>query len=132
MQTESLDTNLLLRLCMGDIPAQQQKVFHLLNSPNKTFYVADLAISEMVYVLETGEKYSRNKIAEYIKALLVRKNINCNRPLFRSVLPFYETHPKISFNDCCLAAYAALNQSEPLWTFDRKFAVQSGTAKLLS
>ncbi len=43
----------------------------------------------------------------------------------------YLENPKLSFNDCCLAGYAALNEAEPLWTFDKDLAKTSGTAKLL-
>jgi predicted nucleic-acid-binding protein len=127
---ESLDTNILLRLILKDIPAQYDTAIKLLNRKEARFDVADLAITETVYVLETAHKATRPEVSEAITAITTLPNLNCNRALFSEVLPFYLTHPKLSFTDCCLAEYARQNQSEPLWTFDKKLALQSGTAKI--
>ena len=48
----SLDANLLLRLLLKDIPAQHQAVFRLVNQAVEPFAVADIAIVEVVFVLE--------------------------------------------------------------------------------
>jgi predicted nucleic-acid-binding protein len=126
---ESLDTNILLRLLLGDVPAQQAQAIKLLKPENVRFDVSDLAITEMVYVLETTHSAGRTEVVASVSFVLNLQNVNCNRKLFNSVLPAYLSHPKLSFVDCCLAEYARLNQAEPLWTFDKKLAVQSGTAK---
>ena len=57
--------------------------------------------------------------------------LNYNRGLFDLVLPYYESHPSLSFNDCMLAFYAELNHAEPLFTFDAKLAKQHPSAKKL-
>ena len=75
---------------------------------------------------------SREEIADGICRLLWFPGINYNKNLFDKVLPMYLEHPKMSFNDCCLAVYAELNEAEPLWTFDKALAKESGTAKLLA
>ena len=70
-----------------------------------------------------------------MKALSVALNefgFQYNKELFERVFPMYLAYPNLSFNDCCLTGYAALNEAEPLWTFDRDLAKQSGTAKLLA
>jgi Predicted nucleic-acid-binding protein, contains PIN domain len=132
MKNESLDTNLLLRLLTNDNPAQRKKVVKLLSCPNVTYHVADLAISETVYVLSTATACTRQEIASLIQQILNQPNINCNRALFFDAMQLYLFHPKLSFNDCCLAIYAKLNQAEPLWTFDKKLAIQAENAKLLA
>ena len=129
---ETLDTNILLRFILNDIPEQRAKVIKLLSKPDTRYHVADLAISEMSYVLETQLKHPRILIVREVQQILSESNINCNRALFSEVLPFYLSHPKLSFADCCLSIYAALNQAEPLWTFDKKLALQSPTAKELN
>jgi len=130
---QSLDTNILLRLILNDVPNQCEKAQKFLRrNSDITFYVDDQAITETVYVLERQKKYDRPFIISAFTDLIFPiKNINCDRPLFSEILPFYAKHPTLSFNDCYLTAKTAAKQSEPLWTFDHKFAKASPTAKEL-
>lgn len=128
---ESLDTNIILRLMLKDVPGQCRRLQDLFMRANVRYHVADLAITEAVYVMQGSYHLSREKIVDGIKKLLLFPGVNYNQELFDRVLPMYLACPKLSFNDCCLAGYAALNEAEPLWTFDREFAKESGTAKML-
>ncbi len=136
---ESLDTNIILRLILGDIPRQCRKIQDLFMRMNVSYHVADLAVTEAVYVMQTVYGLPRGKIVEGIEKLKGFPGINYNRNLFDLALPMYLACPKMSFNDCCLAGYAALNQAEPLWTFDKALAKENppgglcptGTAKLV-
>lgn len=128
---ESLDTNTILRLMLGDIPEQREKVRILMRRPGIKYHISDLTITEAVYVLQ-GLKKSRVDIVNLLEQLFKSLSINANFNLFSQVFPMYLEHPNLSFNDCCLAAYAALNEAEPLWTFDQALAQQSPTAKLLA
>lgn len=128
---ESLDTNLILRLILGDIPEQREKVRELLRRPGVEYHISDLAITEAVYVMQSNGK-SRSTIVSLLRQLFKTLNINANFALLTQVFPLYLNYPHLSFNDCCLSVYAALNESEPLWTFDRNLAKQSPTAKLLA
>lgn len=128
---ESLDTNTILRLMLNDIPEQRNRVIELLIQPGVEYNIPDLAITEAVYVLQEKGK-TRTEIVNYLWNLLKPLNINANFNLFNHVFPMYVKNPKLSFNDCCLSTYAALNQAEPLWTFDQALAKSSPTAKLLS
>lgn len=130
MGIESLDTNILLRIILEDNKRLYKVAERLLAREGVEYDVADIAISEMVYVLEVSLGFSREFVKRAIRRVLRLPNIRYNRALFDEVLPFYEAHPALSFNDCCLAGYAAARRAEPLWTFDRKLATQSGTAKL--
>jgi len=127
---ESLDTNIILRLILGDNPGQCRKVQDLFMRMNVSYHVADLAVTEAVYVMQNVYGLSREKIVEGVEKLESFPGLNYNRSLFELVLPMFLAQPKLSFNDCCLAGYAALNQAEPLWTFDKALAKESGVAKL--
>lgn len=127
---ESLDTNIILRLMLRDVPEQCLKIQDLFMRQDCVYDVADLAITEAVYVMQKGN--SRSEIIDMLKELLLLPGVNYNRALFERVFPMYLACPRLSFNDCCLAGYAALNQAEPLWTFDKALAKESGTAKLLA
>lgn len=128
---ESLDTNTVLRLMLDDVPEQRAKVIELLCRPDTTYHIADLAITEAVYALQKYGK-TRSEIVQYLEELMERMNIMVNHTLFERVFPMYLAYPELSFNDCCLAGYAALNQAEPLWTFDKALAKELGTAKLVA
>ena len=128
---ESLDTNVILRLVLRDVPEQCLKIQDLLMRMYIRYDVADLAITEAVYVMQSFYSLSREEIVDGVRKLLWFPEIKYNRELFKRALPVYLDNPAMSFNDCCLAVYAELNEAEPLWTFDKAFAKRSGTAKLV-
>lgn len=129
----SIDTNIVLRLLVNDVPSQRRRALKLLSQPGATYYLEDIAITEVVYVLETVYQYSRVDIADKLLFFLTRYDgiVEYNRSLTRTVFPFYLTHPKLSFSDCCLATLAEINDAEPLFTFDQKLARQHPSAKLV-
>lgn len=128
--TESLDTNIIMRIILSDIPKQCEKILDLFMRQGVTYHISDLAISETVYNLQ--QSYSRAEIVTALQRVLDLPHINANFALFEQVFPMYLQHPELSFNDCCLSVYAALNEAEPLWTFDKALAKESPTAKLLA
>lgn len=132
MNTASLDTSVIVRILVRDNEPAYQKSLKLLDQ-DLTFVIADLAISESVYVLETVYEKSRAEINDLFLFFLGRydNKIKYNHDLTAAVFPFYLKHPKLSFNDCCLAALAELNNAEPLFTFDKKLASQHPSAKLV-
>lgn len=128
----SLDTNALLRLLLNDVAEQHVAVKKLLREADSQLAVADIAIIELVFVLERHYDFSRQQVGEAITGLMLLREINCNRTLFEKALQTYISRSALSFEDCCLSTYATLNQAEPLWTFDKKLATQAGSAKLIA
>lgn len=128
----SLDTNVLLRLVLNDIPDQNAAVLHMLASRPGEFHVADIAIIEMAFVLGRAYEFTREQVAEVIWGIMDQPRIICNRQLFETVLPLYSKRSSLSFEDCCLSVYAQLQDAVPLWTFDQKLAKQAESAKLVT
>ena len=126
---ESLDTNIILRIALRDVPEQCMIILDMFMRHGHIYNVADLAITEAVYVLQ--QNYKRTDVIDMLSTTLSLPDINYNKNLFDKVFPMYLKHPKLSFNDCCLAGYAALNNSEPLWTFDRALSQCSDVAMML-
>lgn len=126
---ESLDTNVILRIMLMDVPEQCFAIVDLFMRQNYVYDVSDLAITESVFVMQ--ENCTREEIVANLRKLFELPGINANFNLFNKVFPVYLKHPKLSFNDCCLAAYAELNQAELLRTFDRKLAKQTKSAELI-
>jgi predicted nucleic-acid-binding protein len=115
--TGSLDTNILLRLILDDIPEQSLIVEKLL-ADGKVFEIADAALFEMVFVLEKLYRINREQVAKSVLALVRNAQFSCNRKLFESIMPLYREEPRLSIIDCALHQYAKLNNATPLFTFD--------------
>lgn len=119
----SLDTNLLLRLVLADVPGQRTKVESLFEQPSGKYQVADMVFAEMVWILQgTTYSFSRQDITDKLRSVLAIPQINCNRPMLDKALDLYVNYPGISFIDACLSVYAELNDAVPLLTFDKKLA----------
>lgn len=120
----SLDTNVVLRLLVGDMPEQAVKIEHMLVAakPNG-FAIADVVFFECVWVL-SGPLYGFNRamVGEMLLQITKIDQINCNRNMIRQAVPRYVTNSKISFVDACLATYAELNNATPLLTLDKNLA----------
>jgi predicted nucleic-acid-binding protein len=130
-QTASIDACCILRWLIQDIPEQEQAVHMLLSNPGH-YHVADTTIMEVVYVLEKIYHQERHFIASCLNLMHSLNQINCNRALISSVIPYYTANSSVSFADCCAAVYAELNEAEPLLTFDKKLAAKLPQAELLT
>ena len=128
--TASLDTSLLVRIIVKDNPKLYKKALRILSDTDTVFTIEDVAIMEMIHVLESIYGYSRTEISDAVNLLSDMNNLRLNRPVFASVVPLYLAHPKLSFNDCYLAIMSKYHSAEPLFTFDKKLAAQLPSAKL--
>lgn len=133
LRLEALDTNILMRAVVGDIPEQAELVYDLLETSASIFYMPDQAITEAVFNLQ-GVKYKwdRESIVNALGEFLKTPRVDYNKSLFDKVFELYLKHPKLSFNDCYLAAHVADKDRTPIWTFDKAFAKRIDEAKLLS
>lgn len=127
----SLDTNILLRLLLNDIPTEHDAVVELLERAQAPFLVCDTAIIEIIFVLVKQYGYTRLQVEEVVKGLIALPELRTNREVFELALSEYASRPALSFEDCYLAASAELAGATPLWTFDRKLANQLEVAKHL-
>jgi predicted nucleic-acid-binding protein len=132
MKRESLDTNILLRLLLRDIPEQYELALKLVESRKVRYFVSDTAINELVFVLERFYQFSRKQIGQVVEGLLSISTVDCNYELVLSALELYLTNRALSFGDCYLAASAKTMNAAPLWTFDKALASKAESAKLLS
>jgi predicted nucleic-acid-binding protein len=127
----SLDANVVLRLLLNDVADQHAAAVALVESADTPFVVSDIAVIEVVFALCRHYEFSRAAATEAIEGLMSLTQIESNRVMFKRALAFLTDHPKLSFEDCCLATYAELSNAEPLWTFDKKLAGQAHSARLL-
>ena len=129
MKTCSLDTNCLLSLILPGREPQAEKVIEILSKFE--CHVSDLVVSEIEFILSKACNLPRVKVAENLLTLINLDNINCNRNLFNKVISVYKERPALSFVDISIAIQSGLNNTTPLYTFDRKLANQRQEAELL-
>ena len=130
---DSIDTNVLVHFILNEPREQADKVWKFLTESEDTHFLADIAISEAVYVFEKYYKQSRADI-RYNMELFFRQFDNVleyNRELFDMIFPYYVKHPSLSFNDIYLAFRAEKDGAEPLFTFDKNLAKGHPSVKLL-
>jgi predicted nucleic acid-binding protein len=126
----TLDTNILLRFLLGDVPKQSAEARKLIEQP-RIWHVSVLSIAEIVFILE-GKGFSRSEIKQNIAVLSSYPNLYMARAIVDPALELYVTHPALSFIDTCLVHEASAEQADPLLTFDQKLARQVPGVELVS
>ena len=128
VKLEAIDTNIILRIILDDVPGMREKALRLLRKDGKAYFVSDIAISEAVYQMERVDKLSRDYIVAALRHLLEDNELRFS-PYLETIFSMYLSHPKLSFNDCYLAVEAEKRNVAPLWTLDHKLAIQSDAAR---
>lgn len=119
----SLDTNVVLRFLLDDVPEQTQKATGVITQGK--VYVTDVVVVEVIYVLEKVMDLSRRDVSTLMRDFLGFANLVHNPYFLLDTIDMYEHHPALSIVDCYAAAEAKAYQNE-LVTFDKRLANQGG------
>ena len=130
--TATLDTNLLLRLVLRDIPRQYEAVRDLVTVPGARYRVTDMAIVELVHALSHHYGLSRSQVAQIVRTVLWDNAFEANKAMLDAVTGLFEQHSALSFMDCYLAEEAQATGNVPLLTLDKKLAKQHQAAQLVA
>lgn len=124
---KSLDTNIVLRFLLNDIPSQNLKAKALLSkSPT---YVSDVVVTEAVFVMESFFALDRASVAHLIKMFLVVPGL-ISSFFLPDVIDLYLARPALSWVDCYVAIEAKISGNN-LYTFDKKLRTQGGSHVLI-
>jgi uncharacterized protein len=119
----SLDTNVVLRFLLNDVPTQTARAKALFSKP--AIYVSDVVISEVAFVLEKAMMFDRANIGLMLKTLMALPNLTHNDLVLPEVITLFEARKSLSFVDC-YATVEAKVFSAKLYTFDKKLINQGG------
>lgn len=129
----ALDTNVLVRLVMGDDRAQQARAVRLLASADQVA-IGVHTLCEFAWVLGRAYEVGRADIAEAIRRLLGTRNVVTNRPVVEAGLATLAAGG--DFADGVIAAEGRWLGGETFVSFDRKavelLGRQGGAAMLLA
>ena len=126
----TLDTNIVLRWLLADVPEQTAAAEALLAGGTRCV-VPDVTLVETVFVLERVMRLTRPTVVQAVETVLAIADVEVDRGLWHAALVDYLAYPKLSIADTYLAALATASGRLPLYTFDRKLANQLGAAQLL-
>ena len=127
----SLDTNVLLRLVVGDDAAQQRTVAETLDAA-ELVAISVHVLCEFAWVLGRGYGVAKIDIATAIRRILDMRNVIANRPMIEAGLAVLDTGG--DFADGAIAFDGRWLGGETFVSFDRqavKLLEEQGTAALL-
>jgi predicted nucleic-acid-binding protein len=130
-----IDTNLLLRLIVGDEPKQAIAARDLIRercSPDDPGYVPHIVLVELAWTLSRAYRFPRDRIADAISQLLEMSQLEIEAPGdVIAALQDYRRGPT-DFADCLLGRTNVTAGCSTTVTFDRKAAKLPGFELLKS
>lgn len=124
-----LDTNMLVRLVVGDDPRQTRQAKAFVDrhcTPQSPGYINCVVLAELVWVLKSSYDYSRSQIVAAIEGLIVGADRIVEHPeAVRTSLDDYKAG-RLDFPDALIGAINRACGCEATATFDRKAARLKG------
>lgn len=120
----SLDTNIVLRYLLDDVPEQTAKARLVI--VDSACYVTDVVATEVVFVLERVIGMERSDIVKLVQAFLGLPNLVYADYLLDETFELYSKQPSLSFVDCYAAIEAKIYKNT-LYTFDKQLTKNGGT-----
>ena len=109
-----IDANVLLRYLLNDVEEMAKKSAEIINAG--AFTLPEV-IAEVIYVLKSVYKVSREEISEAILKILNEIEVEHKNIVIESVKIFSETN--LDFVDCILIAYNRI-ENVKIFSFDKK------------
>lgn len=119
----SLDTNVVLRFLLDDVPDQTVKAAKIISK--EKVYVTDVVTVEIVYVLEKVIELPRQDITKLVTDFLGFGNVVHNPYFLLTAINLYKHHQSLSIVDCYATAEAEAYNNK-LITFDKRLVNQGG------
>ena len=120
----SLDTNVVLRYLLNDVPEQSIKSKNVITG--SASYITDVVATEIVFVLERAIGMERSDIVKLMKSFLSLPNLIYNDYFLDQTLDLYGANKTLSIVDC-YAATEAKAYGNSLVTSDRGLVRHGGS-----
>jgi predicted nucleic-acid-binding protein len=119
----SLDTNVVLRYLLNDIPEQSLKSKSIIT--NSAAYVTDVVAAEIIFVLERVIGIKRPDIVLLFKTFLSLPNLVYNDYFLDQAIDLYGAKKNLSIVDCYAATETKV-YGNSLMTFDKELVKHGG------
>ena len=122
----ALDTNVLLRLLVGDDAAQARAAEKRVSAGA---WVSHLVLAETFWVLSSVYERTNAQLAAAIELLLQHEHLLIQDPhVVRAALTHFQKKPKLGFSDCLVLEIARHAGHLPLISFDKALGKLAGVA----
>lgn len=118
----AVDTNVLVRLFVGDEPAQAAKAQRLFDDAAKgdvSIWVSDTVLVELVWTLSRAYARDRDDVVKALRALSSHATAMLESPAAVRLATDAFEHGPADFADCLLSMKAQAAGCDQLATFDR-------------
>ena len=124
-----LDTNVLVRLIVGDDPRQLKSALRLVKKTEQLkerMFINHVVLAEFTWVLSHTFKYPKEEIIEALESLMSNESVTFqNLSLVRLALRSYRSS-SADFSDCLLNTINGSEGCETTYTFDKQAATLPG------
>ena len=130
----ALDTNVLVRFFVGDVPEQARAARELLTElgPDNNGYVSREVAVELVWVLERVYRFPRARVADALLALVHAAAIDVEQRAAVAYAAELYRYGGVDFADVMILLAAQWKEALPLHTFDRRLARLNGVTLIPS
>ena len=128
----ALDTNVLIRYLVGDVPEQADAARALIDEliPDDPGFICREVVLEVAWVLERSCRFTRPQIAEALMDLTASDTLVVEHSDDVAAAAYRFRQGGVGFSDLMILRAAERADSTPLQTFDRRLARMQG-AELL-
>lgn len=113
-----LDTNIIIRFLLKDHPKQFVAAKNLLKNFEQNLLLTDTAVAEVIWLLTSYYKFSKEETIEKIFTILNFPNIESNKSVLIRSLYYYRNF-NIDYIDAYLVAFAEEENLEGIYSFDK-------------
>lgn len=121
----ALDTNVLVRLLVGDDPEQARLARDAIARAERNsdpLFVSLTVVLELEWVLRASYRYSKEQVLATVSALLEARELEFQEEASVERALHYYRESGADFAECMHLGCAATAARIPLWTFDRRAA----------
>ena len=129
----AVDTNVLVRYFVDDIPVQANAAVSLIPdslTPEMPGFIGREVALEVVWVLERSYDFSRSRIVNAMLDLMGKDGLIVENAQDVAYAFHQYSHSNDDFSDLMILAAAERVGAKPLYTFDRKLARMEGATLL--
>ena len=128
----ALDTNVLIRYLVGDVPEQAEAARSLIDklTPDEPGFICREVVLEVAWVLERSYRFTRPQVAEVLMNLTASDTLVVEQSDDVAAAAYRFRQGGVGFSDLLILRAAERADSTPLQTFDRRLARMQGTELL--
>jgi predicted nucleic-acid-binding protein len=124
----AIDTNVLVRLMVGDDKAQTAAAQAFVA---EGVWISTVVLAEATWVLTSVYEVGAHALLEATTMLLDHRSLTIqDADAVTAALKLFRSSPALGFSDCLIVELARKYGHTPVGTFDRRLARAAGTARL--